>query len=94
MLLINCPDCGPRAEIEFRCGGEGHIVRPGPHGTVNDQAWADYLYFRGNPRGDHHERWVHSAGCGRWFNIVRDTVTHRISAVYPIGETLSEGDVG
>jgi sarcosine oxidase subunit delta len=94
MLLMNCPNCGPRAEIEFRCGGEAHIVRPGPHGTVNDEAWADYLYFRGNPRGNHRERWVHSAGCGQWFNIVRDTVTHRISVIYPIGETLSEGDVG
>ena len=26
--LITCPHCGPRAEIEFRCGGEAHIARP------------------------------------------------------------------
>jgi len=25
------------------------------------------------------ERWVHSAGCRRWFNLVRDTVTHEMS---------------
>ena len=28
MLLITCPYCGPRPEIEFRCGGEAHIARP------------------------------------------------------------------
>ena len=28
MLLIDCPHCGPRAEIEFRYGGEAHMVRP------------------------------------------------------------------
>jgi sarcosine oxidase delta subunit len=34
----------------------------------------------------HHERWCHSYGCGQWFNIVRDTVTHRILATYRMGE--------
>lgn len=86
MLLITCPNCGARAEIEFRYGGESYIERPGPHGDVTDQAWADYLFQRSNPKGEHRERWVHSAGCGRWFNIVRDTVTHRIVAIYPMGE--------
>ena len=28
MLLIDCPHCGPRAEIEYSYGGEAHIVRP------------------------------------------------------------------
>ena len=27
MLLIPCPHCGPRAEIEFRHAGEAHLVR-------------------------------------------------------------------
>jgi sarcosine oxidase, subunit delta len=85
MLLIDCPNCGPRAEIEFRCGGESHIERPGPHREVPDEAWADYLFYRQNPKGEHRERWFHAAGCRRWFNIVRDTVTHRIRAVYPMG---------
>lgn len=91
MLLIPCPYCGPRAEIEFRYGGEGHIARPGPHDAVTDEAWADYLFYRANPKGDHRERWLHVAGCGRWFNIVRDTVHHAVTAVYPMGETLPEG---
>lgn len=82
MLLIECPHCGPCAEIEFRCGGEGHVQRPGPHDEVSDAAWADYLFYRENPKGEHRERWFHAAGCRRWFNVARDTVTHRIRAVY------------
>jgi sarcosine oxidase, subunit delta len=26
------------------------------------------------------ERWVHTAGCRRWFKLVRDTVTHEITS--------------
>ena len=83
MLLINCPHCGPRAEIEFRWGGESHIQRPGL--DANDKVWADYLFYRQNPKGAHRERWFHAAGCRRWFNLVRNTVTHRIDAIYPMG---------
>jgi sarcosine oxidase subunit delta len=86
MLLINCPYCGPRAEIEFRYGGQAHIERPGPHGEVGDQQWAEYLFYRTNPKGEHRERWVHAAGCRRWFNMARDTTNHQIAAVYPMGE--------
>lgn len=93
MLLIDCPYCGPRPEIEFRCGGETHIVRPGPHDDVSDGQWGDYLFYRANPRGEHRERWLHQAGCRRWFNVARDTVTHRIRAVYPMGTTLPEVDI-
>ena len=93
MLLIDCPYCGPRAEIEFRCGGEGHIARPGPHDDVTDEAWAEYLFYRANPKAEHRERWLHSAGCGQWFNIVRSTVTHEISAIYLMGEAAPEGAV-
>lgn len=82
MLLIKCPYCGPRAETEFLCGGEAHIQRPGPAEDVSDQAWSDYLFFRENPKGLHYERWVHAYGCGQWFNLARDTVTHEIIAVY------------
>jgi heterotetrameric sarcosine oxidase delta subunit len=87
MLLIPCPWCGPRNEIEFRYGGEAHIVRPPDPQTLDDAAWAQYLHMRTNPKGVLAERWVHSAGCRRWFNLQRDTVSHRIVAVYRIGET-------
>jgi len=92
MLLIDCPNCGPRPESEFRYGGEAHIERPGPHGAVTDERWADYLFFRSNSKGLHRERWCHDAGCRRWFNVARDTVSHRIVAAYPMGTQPTEFD--
>lgn len=82
MLKIDCPFCGLRDETEFRCGGQSHITRPGPHGEVSDARWAEYLYLRENPKGWHYERWLHAAGCRQWFNVARHTVTHEIRAVY------------
>ena len=86
MLLITCPWCGPREEIEFRCGGQSHIARPGPATTVPDEEWGDYLFTRANPRGIHYERWVHAFGCRQWFNVARHTVSHEIDAVYAMNE--------
>ena len=85
MLLIPCPWCGLRDEIEFRYGGEAHIARPADPDALDDVAWADYLFMRANPKGPLAERWVHSHGCRRWFNVARDTVTYEILAVYPMG---------
>jgi sarcosine oxidase subunit delta len=90
MLLIPCPWCGERAETEFRCGGEAHLVRPGQASTLSDDAWAEYLFMRSNPKGVHVERWRHVHGCGRWFNVARDTVTDAILAVYRVGEQPPE----
>jgi sarcosine oxidase, subunit delta len=86
VLLIPCPYCGPRPEIEFRCGGEAHIARPTEPVAVGDVAWADYLFQRTNPKGVHAERWVHTHGCRRWFNALRDTLSDRILATYAVGE--------
>jgi sarcosine oxidase subunit delta len=80
MMQLACPWCGLRDEPEFVCGGTAHIARPALDAT--DQAWAEYLFFRDNPKGPHPERWRHTAGCGQWFNIVRDTVTHNVLSVY------------
>src|SRR5262249_10524392 len=82
LLLLDCPWCGQRDEREFRCAGESHIARPGPAASVGDEAWARYLFARANPKGIHRERWLHVWGCGRWFNVARDTVSHRVVAVY------------
>jgi sarcosine oxidase subunit delta len=80
MMQLRCPWCGDRPETEFHCGGTTAITRP-PLDCSNE-TWGRYLYFRENPKGDHAERWRHTAGCGMWFNLVRDTVTHEIHAVY------------
>ena len=85
MLLITCPFCGPRDETEFSCGGEAHIARPLAENPIKDNDFADYLFMRDNPKGLFLERWRHSAGCRRWFNIARDTVSHDIIEVYAMG---------
>lgn len=90
MLLIPCPWCGPRAEIEFRHGGEAHLVRPADPAAVSDTEWAAFLYQRHNPKGRHAERWRHIHGCGRFFNCIRDTVTDRIVATYRPDEARRE----
>jgi sarcosine oxidase subunit delta len=87
MLLIPCPYCEmDRPELEFRYGGEAHVARPADPSSLDDGEWANYLYFRSNPRGLHAERWRHTYGCGRFFNCVRDTVSDRIVVVYKAGE--------
>jgi len=86
MLLIACPYCGPRPEIEFSYGGEAHIARPARPAELDDQRWSDYLYTRSNAKGVHAERWRHARGCGRFFNALRDTTSDRILAVYKTGE--------
>jgi len=86
VLLINCPWCGPRDEMEFHCGGESHIACATSADRASDAEWADYLFNRSNPKGLILERWVHDGGCRSWFNIARDTVTHEIRLVYKMDE--------
>lgn len=86
MLTIKCPWCGERAQTEFSHYGEAHILRPTDPDQLSDKEWADYLFFRTNPRGIHRERWLHSAGCRRFFNVVRDTVSGQIHASYSFSE--------
>ena len=75
MLRLSCPWCGTRDELEFSFGGEAHITRPGL--DASDAVWSDYLFNRENPKGIHYERWMHSYGCRRWFNVARDTVDRK-----------------
>jgi heterotetrameric sarcosine oxidase delta subunit len=95
MLRIQCPWCGERDQIEFQFGGESHIIRPEKPEESTDAEWADYLFYRENPKGMHYERWVHSYGCRQWFNLARDTVTHEITEVYKMGEQpATRGNAG
>lgn len=89
MMQLPCPFCGVRDESEFVCGGASHIERPPP--GASDEAWGSYLFFRDNPKGALRERWRHAYGCGQWFNLTRDTVTHQVLAVYRMGEPPPEG---
>jgi sarcosine oxidase, subunit delta len=87
MLLIPCPYCGERSELEFTHGGEAHLVRPAPPSSVSAERWTEFLYLRENLKGPYAERWRHARGCGQFFNVLRDTTTDRILAVYKRGES-------
>lgn len=86
MFIIKCPWCGERDQTEFSPHGEAHIARPTDPYALDDNQWGDYVFFRKNPKGLHAERWVHSHGCRRWFNAVRNTATDLIHATYKPGE--------
>ena len=92
MLLITCPYCGQRPELEFSYAGEAHIDRPVRPADLNDEDWTTYLYTRSNPKGAHAERWRHLHGCGRFFNAIRDTRSDVFLATYKVGEHAPEVD--
>lgn len=91
MLLIPCPYCGPRNQVEFTYGGDAGVRRPPADGSgaASAEAWFAYVYMRDNPCGPHDEWWLHSAGCRSWFKVRRDTRTHEIIASARNDETLA-----
>ena len=86
MLLIECPYCGKRPELEFSHAGQAHIARAKNPAEVSVQEWTDFLYMRDNVKGVHAERWRHTHGCARFFNALRDTTTDHFLATYKAGE--------
>lgn len=89
MIQIDCPWCGPRDEIEFRWGGESHVVRPDEQADA--ASWTAYLFLHDNRMGANFERWHHEFGCRRWFNVVRDTTSHAVLKTYPIDAPKPDG---
>jgi sarcosine oxidase, subunit delta len=90
VLLIQCPYCGERPELEFSYGGQAHIARPAQPDAVSDEEWTAYLYMRSNVKGLRAERWRHVRGCGRFFNALRDTTTDQFAGTYRVGESAPE----
>jgi sarcosine oxidase, subunit delta len=86
MFLIPCPYCGERDQSEFAYAYEAHVHRPREPEKLTDEEWADFVFLRNNPKGLFAERWIHAAGCRRYFNMLRNTATDEILAVYRIGE--------
>lgn len=86
MFLIRCPYCGLREQAEFAYGGEAHIARPVESESMTDAELADYVFMRTNTKGVFAERWMHTHGCRKWFNALRNTATDEFLAVYRTGE--------
>ena len=78
MLLVPCPWCGPRDEVEFSYGGQADVAYPRDPAALTDAEWAEFLFVRDNPKGPFGERWVHTHGCRRWFELDRDTATNEV----------------
>lgn len=74
MLLVPCPNCGPRPAADFRYLGETQ-PRPGPSSTTPEQ-WRAYLYLRDNPAGWIRETWYCRSGCRRYFVLERNTASN------------------
>ena len=86
MLLIHCPYCQEdRSELEFRNAGDAHVARPADITGISDEAFEEYFFLRGNPKGLIFERWRHIHGCGRFFNAARDTVSDKFVMTYKAG---------
>ena len=73
MLLVPCPNCGPRNASDLSYNGESH-ARPDP-ATCTPEDWRTYLYLRDNPSGWLRESWYCSSGCRKHFTIERHTLT-------------------
>ena len=86
MILIDCPYCGEREQSEFTNGGEAHVIRPKNPEALSDKEWGQYVFYRSNPKGIFYERWNHTHGCKKWFNVVRNTSTDQILKVYKVNE--------
>ena len=90
MILINCPYCGERDQSEFSSGGEAHVARPENSEKLRVKAWGEYVFLRANPKGIFYQRWVHSHGCRKWFNVGRDTSTDEILKIYKLNDKIPE----
>ena len=94
MLLIKCPWCGPRAQIEFTYGGDATVERPADPDAVSDEAWYDFVFLRDNPKGPHSELWQHASGCRAWFKVLRNTQTHEILDTARLDQDFESGQGG
>jgi sarcosine oxidase subunit delta len=93
MILIDCPNCGPRNSQEYRYGGE-YNPRPGKPLEADDAEWTDYLFMKVNTQGEQKEWWYHRAGCQLWFLAGRHTKTNVVERTYFWGQKELKSESG
>lgn len=78
MMRIDCPHCGPRAQVEFSY--ERTLDSIVTLDMPPDEAVVR-LYARENPRGLDDELWRHGFGCRQWLVLRRHRRSHEIVSV-------------
>ncbi|MFT7476213.1 MAG: sarcosine oxidase subunit delta [Verrucomicrobiales bacterium] len=74
MLLVPCPNCGPRNQSDLRLVGAA-VPRPNPQTTTRAE-WGEYLYLRENPADWMTETWYCRSGCRTYFAAERHQATN------------------
>jgi|ERR1700733_9418935 len=91
MIIIRCPYCNEqRTEEELTYGGEAGVIRPIEPASASDTQWTEYLFMRSNLKGPLLEQWCCGLGCGQWFKVRRDSVTHQIQQVLRFDEQIAD----
>ena len=76
-MRIRCPICGARDSREFTYRGAALALnRPDPE--AGEAEWDAYVHLRKNPAGETQDLWQHTAGCGAWIVVTRNTITHEV----------------
>lgn len=83
MLVIICPNCGPRNSDEFTYQGE-RVPRPDV-ANADPGEWRRYLYMKTNQSDWVTERWFHTSGCRRFLIVERHTASNEIRSVTQVG---------
>jgi len=83
-MRLPCPICGERDRREFYYQGDA-VTLDRPMRDGGDAVWDDYLHNRDNPAGETRDLWHHSAGCGAWIVVRRNTLTHVVSGAELVG---------
>ena len=81
-MMIDHPLLGPRHISEFVYLGDASLIDR-PDGDLSDaeDRFAEHVYVRDNPVGEHQELWFHEHGDHSWLVVTRDTRTHEVTGV-------------
>lgn len=85
MKLLDCPVIGSRPISEFDYMGEVRV----PPTEADESAWSDYVFNRNGAPGVLKEWWYHRPS-GRWYVLLRDTLTDRITGHVELSEVQYE----
>lgn len=85
MKIMICPINGARSISEFAYGGEVRSM-PDPQ-TVENAAWASYVFNRNNAPGIKKEWWCHTPS-NTWFIAERNTASDEILRTYLLSEDV------